>query len=219
MKSRSAKVRKNSRGSVAITVGEAQDGEASALWKKDLIAGAIAIAAAGAIVANAALLQKGQHPAPLFASKPVAGTAPAPKAIRTVGQELTGPPLPVAKPSQSQAVPAPAEPQKLEPQKIEPVALPRPRAETAAPRAPQLASADRPDPIGELIAPSSKRILAVQKALGDYGFGQIRPNGVMGPETKDAIERFEKSRKLPVTGQISPRLVRELSALTGRPLE
>jgi peptidoglycan hydrolase-like protein with peptidoglycan-binding domain len=41
----------------------------------------------------------------------------------------------------------------------------------------------------------------------------------MGPETKAAIAQFERSRKMPVTGQISPRLLRELSALTGRPLE
>jgi hypothetical protein len=213
MKSRSAKVRKNSRSGIAITVGEAQDGEASASWKKDLVAGAIAIAAAGAIVANAAFLQKGQHPAPLFAAKPSAAPAPAPKSPRVVGQELTGPPLPVAKPNV-----APAEPHKIEPQKIEPVMLPRPRAESAPPRA-QAAAAERADPIGELIAPSSKRILSVQKALADYGFGQIRPNGTMGPETKEAIEQFERSRKMPVTGQISPRLVRELSAQTGRPLD
>ena len=29
----------------------------------------------------------------------------------------------------------------------------------------------------------------------------------------------QRDRKLPVTGQISPRLMRELAALTGRPLE
>jgi len=212
MKSRSAKVRKGSRSGVAITVGEAQDGEASASWKRDVVAGAIAIAAAGAIVTNAAFLQTGRHPAPLFAAKPEP-VAAAPKSVRVVGQELTGQP-PVAKPN-----PAPAEPQKIEPQKIEPVALPRPRAETAPPRAPQLATAERHDPIGELIAPSSKRVLAVQKALADYGFGQIRPNGTMGPETKQAIEQFERSRKMVVTGQISPKLVRELSALTGRAIE
>lgn len=206
MKSRSAKVRKNSRASVAITVGGAQDGDAQVSWKKDLIAGAIAVVAAGAILTNAAFLQKGQHPAPLFAAKPAAVPAAAPKSPRVVGQELTGPPLPVAKP-----VPA-------EPQKIEQVVLPRPRAESAPPRT-QQAAAERPDPIGELIAPSSKRILAVQKALADYGFGQIRPNGTLGPETKEAIEQFERSRKMPVSGQISPRLVRELSALTGRAID
>jgi hypothetical protein len=222
MKSRSAKVRKGSRRSVAITVGEAQNGAASASWKKDVVAGAIAIAAAGAIVANAAFLQQGQHPAPLFSAKAMPVPTPAPKAIRSVGQELTGAPAA----ARGQANPSPANASPAEPQKLEPVALPRPRAEAAPPRAPQATPqaaaqgvAERSDPIGELIAPSSKRILAVQKALVDYGFGQFRPNGNVGPDTKAAIEQFERSRKMPVTGQVSPRLIRELSALTGRPLE
>lgn len=171
-----------------------------------MIAGAIAVAAAGAIVTNAAFLQSGRHPAPLFTAKPEV-LAAAPKSPRVVGQELTGPPLPAARPNTISA-----EPQKVEPQKIEPVMLPRPRA-------PQAAAAERHDPIAELIAPSSKRVLAVQKALADYGFGQIRPNGTLGPETREAIQQFERSRKLPVTGQISPRLIRELSAVTGRPLD
>jgi hypothetical protein len=34
-----------------------------------------------------------------------------------------------------------------------------------------------------------------------------------------AIERFERERKLPVTGQLSANVIRELAAMTGRPLE
>lgn len=74
------------------------------------------------------------------------------------------------------------------------------------------------DPIAELLAPS-KRIVAVQRALADYGFGQIRPTGAYDPATRAAIEEFERYRKLPVTGQLSERVVRELAAVTGRPLE
>jgi peptidoglycan hydrolase-like protein with peptidoglycan-binding domain len=76
----------------------------------------------------------------------------------------------------------------------------------------------RKDPIAELIAPT-KQVLAIQRALADFGYGQIKPTGVYDPETKDAIEKFERDRRLPVTGQISDPLVRELSAMTGRPLE
>jgi len=36
---------------------------------------------------------------------------------------------------------------------------------------------------------------------------------------RTAIERFERARGMPVTGQVSDRLVRELSSLVGRPLE
>ena len=35
----------------------------------------------------------------------------------------------------------------------------------------------------------------------------------------NCIERFERARKRPVTGQITDQLVRDLAALTGRPLE
>jgi peptidoglycan hydrolase-like protein with peptidoglycan-binding domain len=74
------------------------------------------------------------------------------------------------------------------------------------------------DPIAGLLAPS-KKVLAVQRALADFGYGQVAPTGQFDPSTKTAIERFERERKLPVTGQISDRLVRELAATTGRPLE
>jgi peptidoglycan hydrolase-like protein with peptidoglycan-binding domain len=75
------------------------------------------------------------------------------------------------------------------------------------------------DAIGELIAPPSRRVIAVQRALAEYGYGQIKPTGVFDRPTEEAIEQFERARKLPVTRQISPRLMRELASLTGRPLE
>lgn len=76
----------------------------------------------------------------------------------------------------------------------------------------------RNDPIAELIAPS-KRVLAIQRALADFGYGQIKLTGVYDPDTRVAIEKFERDRRVPVTGQISDRFVRELAAMTGRPLE
>jgi peptidoglycan hydrolase-like protein with peptidoglycan-binding domain len=86
------------------------------------------------------------------------------------------------------------------------------KSEATAPRA------ARPDPIAELIAPS-QRVIAVQRALNDFGYGPVKATGNYGTETVAAIQKFERDRKLPVTGQISPRLLRELAALTGRPLE
>jgi peptidoglycan hydrolase-like protein with peptidoglycan-binding domain len=238
-------------------------------WRKDAIAALFAAAALTAVVTNAAFLQSGPHPAPLFAGKPPAVPAKAQKSIRVVGQEITGPPLPVAAPK--------GKPAEAEPAKPEAAAAPRPRNEVIADiqrelarrgfyegtsdgvhgpktdaamrdfeqaaglrpgsepnevflraltrsqaRAKPRAGAAQPvpsDPIAELIAPSPKRILAVQRALTDYGYGQFKPNGTFGPETKSAIEQFERARKLPATGQISPKLLRELSVVTGRPLE
>jgi peptidoglycan hydrolase-like protein with peptidoglycan-binding domain len=66
---------------------------------------------------------------------------------------------------------------------------------------------------------SSNRVLAVQRALAEYGYGQIKPTGVVDADTKAAIERFEHERRLPITGQASERVTRELASVTGRPLE
>jgi peptidoglycan hydrolase-like protein with peptidoglycan-binding domain len=81
----------------------------------------------------------------------------------------------------------------------------------------------RNDVVAERVAPSSpppsKRVIALQRALAEYGYGQIKPSGIVDSETQRAIERFERERKLPITGQASDRVVRELAAMTGRPLE
>jgi peptidoglycan hydrolase-like protein with peptidoglycan-binding domain len=97
----------------------------------------------------------------------------------------------------------------------------KPPPAPAAPPAPPVArpaGVPRPAQAAKGAAPS-KRILAVQRALTDFGYGQVIPNGVLGATTRTAIERFERERKLPVTGQVSERLTRELAAVTGRPLE
>ncbi|HVX75872.1 MAG TPA: peptidoglycan-binding protein [Bradyrhizobium sp.] len=70
-----------------------------------------------------------------------------------------------------------------------------------------------------LVPGGSRRIAAVQRALTEFGYGQLRPSGVEGPDTKLALARFERERRLPVTAQISDRLIRELSAMTGRPIQ
>ncbi len=89
----------------------------------------------------------------------------------------------------------------------------------AAPQTVAAGSA-RKDPIAELIAPSpSKQMLAIQRALADFGYGQIKPTGVYDHDTKMAIEKFERDRNLPVDGQVSDRFVRALAAMTGRPIE
>jgi peptidoglycan hydrolase-like protein with peptidoglycan-binding domain len=84
----------------------------------------------------------------------------------------------------------------------------------AAPRA----DAPRTDARNDAAAPS-KRVIALQRALADFGYGQIKPSGLVDTETQAAIEKFERERKLPVTGQASDRVLREMTAMTGRPLE
>jgi hypothetical protein len=74
------------------------------------------------------------------------------------------------------------------------------------------------DPIAELIGPSP-RIEAVQRALSDYGYGQIKPSGILDDATSTAIEKFEREHKLQITGRVSDRLVGALAAMVGHPLE
>jgi peptidoglycan hydrolase-like protein with peptidoglycan-binding domain len=76
----------------------------------------------------------------------------------------------------------------------------------------------RDDAIGDMLS-SSRRVVALQRALAQYGYGQIKPTGIVDGETRAAIEKFERERKLPVTGQASDRVTRELAGLTGRPLD
>jgi len=90
-----------------------------------------------------------------------------------------------------------------------------PRA--AAP--PSAAVPTRQDPIAELIAPSKPRLLAIQHALADFGYGQIKPTGVLDRETRAAIEKFKHQHGLPVDGEVTDRFVRELAGMTGRPLQ
>ncbi|HEX2555834.1 MAG TPA: peptidoglycan-binding domain-containing protein [Microvirga sp.] len=88
------------------------------------------------------------------------------------------------------------------------------------------------DPIGELLrgenpvppgyvgrADSSALVAAGQRALVKLGFGPLKADGLMGPSTRQAIERFERERKLPVTGELGSRTARELAAQSGLPVE
>jgi Putative peptidoglycan binding domain len=101
-----------------------------------------------------------------------------------------------------------------------PVELPRPRPTDAAigvTRPPDRMAERSADPIAKLIGQTA-RIMAVQRALTDYGYGQIEPTGIIDPPTKAAIERFEREHNMPITGKVSDRLVNELAALIGHPL-
>ena len=104
-----------------------------------------------------------------------------------------------------------------------PMVLPRPRppgikADLSISNAPATPVVPVHDPIGGLLDPA-KRVIALQQTLSEYGYGQIRPTGTLDPATRNAIAEFERNRKLPVTGQISERVTRELAAMTGRPLD
>lgn len=203
---------------------------------KDVIAAMLAGAAAVAIISNALLMQAGRHPSPMFGAAP-----PPPAAVQATATAVGVLP----RPRPSEAAPRLAEPRVGELKPLEPRALdgraPEPRnadlfansptkvtAAAPAPVAAPVAAQPRPpapvpvstrsDPLGDLID-SSRRIAAVQRALTDYGYGQLKATGVAGSDTQAAIQRFERDRRMPVTGQVSDRLVKELSAMTGRPID
>lgn len=191
-----------------------------------MVAGAVAFAAVTAIVGNAIFLQAGRHPSPMFGSSVVV-----PLAAPAVVSPLPRPrPLDAAaKPVDTKSLDArlldskPVDGKAAEPRGNDPAVTARsatPPANPAAvarPPAP-IPAATRSDPLGDLIL-SSRRVASVQRALTEYGYGQLKPTGTVGSETQAAIQRFERERKLPVTGQMSDRLVRELATVTGRPID
>ncbi len=195
---------------------------------KDMLAGMLAFAAVSAIIANALFLQAGRHPSPMFGTvtrMPAPASAPA---------SLLPRPRPVE--AARVADPAPSEPKAIELKAAEPRIDSKsdPKSDpmtnlvkaTATPQATPSSVARPPAPIPaarhETIAnqtPAARRVAAVQRTLTEYGYGQLKPTGVAGSDTQAAIQKFERERKLPVTGQVSDRLLRELTAMIGRPVD
>jgi hypothetical protein len=194
---------------------------------KDMVAGVLAFAAVSAIVANALFLQAGRHPAPMFGSVvampaglPPASPLPRPRPLEADAL-LSEPKAAELKPVE----PKPVEPKPAEPKAPDPLAN-LVKATSAPPVAPSnilrppapIPASSRNETIANP-APGSRRVAAVQRTLTEYGYGQLKPTGTVGSDTHAAIQKFERERKIPVTGQISDRLVRELIAMIGRPIE
>jgi hypothetical protein len=182
--------------------------------------GALAFAAVAAIIANALFLQKGYHPAPMFGSVVV---------MPTGGLASTSP-LPRPRPNEPE--PAIGEPIITEPKPVEKAAEPKlpdavgklvKSASTPPPARSNKLRPPAPVPISTHNEPSAnsspRRVAAVQRALTEYGYGQLKPSGTVGSDTRSAIQKFERDRNMPVTGQMSDRLVHELIAMIGHPID
>ena len=166
---------------------------------------AIGMSAAVAIgiMVNALMMQKGHHPAPLFASASsfrLAAVPAAPPRPKGQGAEMTN--------ASTMALPTAA-----------PASTTSAGKTTAVPQAPRDMVTD--DPIARLLrgSPSipgatDKPVLGAQKALLKLGFN-VKANGLMGSSTKKAIEAFEKDRHLPVRGELSHKLIKVLAAESG----
>ena len=208
---------------------------------KDVIAGALAFAAVSAIVANALFLQAGRHPAPMFGSSvaiPAAALTPAnplprPRPLEADAALFESRPTEIKpaepKASESKASepkvsePKPSESKAADPKSTDPLAN-LVKATAAAPIAPSnvvrppasIPTATHGDAAQ---ITGSRRVAAVQRVLTEYGYGQLKATGTIGSDTQGAIQKFEREHKLPPTGQMSDRLVRELTAMVGHPID
>jgi peptidoglycan hydrolase-like protein with peptidoglycan-binding domain len=169
------------------------------------------------------------RPADLFSARPDAAVVARPRAelISDIQRELShrgfydGPVDGVPGPRTDTAIQDFAEVAGLKPapEPSEELLRTLARSTAKAPPAHGTAMASRSDAIGGVSGPPGRRVTAVQRALNEFGYGPLKANGVIGPDTRAAIEKFERERKLPVTGQASDRVTRELAGLTGRPLD
>jgi hypothetical protein len=195
---------------------------------KDTVAGLVAAAAISAIVANALFLQTGRHPAPMFgtvinlpAPSPASLSSPMPRP-RPVGAD-TSPLEPKATEFRVEPKPAekapekPAETTASTPRSGDPMTNLVIKSTTPTPQA--VAIARPPAPIPMQQSPAARRLAGVQRALSEYGYGNLKITGTMSGETQSAIQTFERQHKMPVSGQVSDRLLRELAAAIGHPVE
>jgi hypothetical protein len=196
---------------------------------KDTAAAALAFATVIAIIVNALFLQTGHHPAPMFGSVVVMPQAamlapnPLPRPRPVEADAMAAEPRPAleAKPV-LESKPAPEPKPVAEPKPAEPKAADTlgnlVKATAAMPPASTSSIPRPPAPIPPA-NPASRRVAAIQRVLTEYGYGQLKPTGTVGTDTQAAILKFERERKLPVTGQVSDRLVRELAAAIGHPID
>jgi hypothetical protein len=189
--------RRNDRGRGNVRAGTFTGSFGARLWLQvigrpvDSFAILGATAATIVIVVNAVFLQSGARPAPFVANPKLQNAADAaPKPAQQAGPRIIDM-------SATHSLAAPRLPQTV------PMPVPSPR---------------RNDPITELIGPSP-RIMAVQRVLSNYGYGQIKPSGMLDEATSEAIEKFEREHKLQVSGRVSDRLISALAAMTGHPIE
>ncbi len=154
------------------------------------------VAVAAVITINAVVGQDGKHPAPLNKNEP--------------HQKITKTEKPIASSKTLQRKSRPAKTVAI---------TPRPRPGVTKTTA-------KNDGIGELLRAAEKnekksasgkagfldekRIRFVQSRLAKLGFSPGPIDGVFGEQTREAIRKFESSRKVPVTGDISRALIEAL---------
>jgi hypothetical protein len=228
------------RGAKAVAI-EADDERGFAMRvlmhsPKDMVAGLLAAVAICAIITNALFLQAGRHPSPMFGSvvtlpvqaPAVAGPLPRPRPVELAVKPVEPEPV-EAKPVEIKSADSRSADIKGIDSRTADIRGADPMTSlvvksAVAPVAAPSNVARPPAPIPAVSreaaqAAGARRVAAVQRALTQYGYGQLKPTGAVGADTQAAISKFEHARKLPVTGQMSDRLVRELTAMIGHPID
>jgi hypothetical protein len=185
------------------------------------------IGIAGIVVVNALVLQKMRHPAPLLAGNAPQVPLPHPAVTVRLAETPRVNPLSPAEPEAQAPAAAPLAQPPVSPVRAppRPAGHPAPLADSAEARArdaiAQLIGANgaglAPGPAAPAVE-ASRTIAAVQRALVKIGY-VLRADGVMGTTTRQAIAQFERDRHWPVKGELSPRVRRELTVLSGIPID
>lgn len=206
-----------------------------------VLAGLAVVGGAGIFSWNATMKQTAQHPAPLFASSKPAAPAPEPQRRAepatplTTGTTRADVPTPPARPGPDaigsiiRAAESPAKPgdrsaeAKPKPVDAKPKVADAKAAEAkktadAKPVDAKAKTAEKPAVADAKPAPQP-RVASAQKALAKLGYGPITADGVLGAGTRQAIEKFEREKNLPVTGALQPKTTRKLAALSGISIE
>jgi peptidoglycan hydrolase-like protein with peptidoglycan-binding domain len=189
-----------------------------------VLAFATLTAASAAIMFNALLLQPRPHPAPYFSTREAStGIGEADELVRAIQNALkqrgfySGSLDGVLGPQTRSSITA-----------FERSAGRRPLGEASTELLEAILSADRvdlaPATLQEALADKEVAttdgpptapdpvIAAVQRALARAAYGPVGVDGFAGPQTYDAIMRFQRDHNLPVTGEISDSLLIELRA-------
>lgn len=167
---------------------------------------ALAAMMAGIIV-NALTLQRARHPSPFFTVSPPI----APVAAKNSPEPASRPPFtPVAAKNSAEPASSLSEPPPTAP----PAPPPRPAGLGAANESVPLPRTA--DPIADIIRAGgnkdSQRLVATaQNALVRLGY-PIKTGGAPGADTAAALRDFEKARGLPISTEVTPRLVKLLNA-------
>jgi hypothetical protein len=168
-------------------------------------AGAALVAAMVGIVVNALTLQRERHPSPFFTANSPRAPAPAP-------------PRPAVEPTASSTA---AEPPAAAPPA--PLTSPFPPV-----RPPGLGAVDLPaqapraaDQIAEVLRDGGNRnpqhlLTTAQAALVKLGY-PIKIGGGLGADTATALRDFERGHGLPISTEITPRLVKAINAAATSP--